>query len=613
MAVDTKHGKSRNGLRMLAATGRLFALLFATTAQAEPKHGIAMHGEPALPADYAHFPYVNPDAPKGGSVSYGVRGSFDSLNPFVLKSMRTTARGVVDPEFGNFVFETLMQRSRDEPFTLYGLLAEKVETDEDRTWVEFTLNPKARWSDGKPVTPQDVIFTFKLFTDKGRPPYSSRMARIEKIEQVGENGVRFTLKDDADREFPLILGLSPVLPKHAIDPETFAESGLTPIIGSGPYLIDEVKPGERITYKRNPDYWGKDLPSMRGFFNFDTVRVEYFRDDTARFEAFKKGIYDINPEGDPVSWETAYDFPAVTSGDVIKATFDSGRPQSMVGMFFNTRKPVFADRKVREGLSMLLDFEWLNANLYGGRYARTGSFWQNSKELSALGRPADESERELLAPFPDAVSPAVMDGSWRPSTTDGSGRDRKVLRAALSLLQEAGYALQDRKLVKDGAPLAFEILTSKLGEEKIALAYKQTAALLGIEVSIRNVDDSQYQQRRQTWDYDMTFATLSSSLSPGAEQVGRWGSASRDPEGTFNYSGTADPAIDAMIDKVVNARERDDFAAAVRALDRVLISGAYAIPLYHIPQDWVAYRKKIGVPEVTPLYGYQLPAWWAKE
>jgi len=601
--------------RMMRCCLAVAAILAATLSGscAEPMHGIAMHGEPALPPDYTHFPYANPEAPKGGSITYGVRGTFDSLNPFVLASMRTTARGIVDPEFGNFVYESLMQRSRDEPFTMYGLIAESIETDPDRTWAEFTINPKAKWSDGVPVTPEDVIFTYELLTEKGRPPYNRRMDRIEKIEKTGENKVKFTFNDKADREFPLIVALSPVLPKHATDVETFEQSSLKPPVGSGPYLVDSIEPGTRIVYRRDPDYWGRDIPSKRGFDNYDTVTVEYFRDQTALFEAFKKGIFDIYPEGDPTKWNTGYDFPAVQEGKVKKAVFESNQPQSMLGFFFNTRRPQFADRKVREALSMLFDFEWVNRNLFNDSYTRTASYWQNSDELSAIGRAAGEREKALLAPYPDAVQPDVMDGTYLPVKTDGSGRDRSVLRTAFSKFGEAGYAIEDGKLVKDGKQLAFEIMTSNSGEEKMALAYKRTAEALGIAVSVRTVDDAQFQKRRQTWDYDVTAGTLSASLSPGAEQIWRWASRSRDAEGTFNYAGASEPAIDAMIQALLNAREREDFAAAVRALDRILISGHYAIPLYHVSEDWVAHRDYVKYPDYTPLYGYQLPVWWIEK
>ncbi len=607
-------------VKILAAVlfGILAAAISPLQAQAEPLHGLAMHGEPALPADFTHFPYANPDAPKGGSVTYGVVGTFDSLNPFVLKSMRTTARGIVDPEFGNLVFEPLMQRSRDEPFTLYGLLAQTAEWNEERTWIEFTLDPEARWSDGQPVTPEDVIFTYELFAEKGRPPFSSRMSRIAAIEKTGERTVKFTFNDTSNREYPLIIALTPILPKHATNAETFDQSTLDIPVGSGPYRVEKVEPGTRIVYKRNPDYWGAKKPSMVGFANHDTVTVEYFRDGTARFEAFKKGVFDIFAESDPVKWETAYDFPAAAEGRVKQASFVSDKPDDYLGFFFNTRRPVFADVRVREAVAMLFDFEWVNTNLYSGRYRRTASFWQNSSELSALGRPADAAETALLAAYPDVVSPAVLDGTWAPPVTDGSGRDRNVLRAAVAKLAEAGYAIEGGLMVKDGVQLSFEVLIGTVVGatqneiERMALALQRSGEAIGIAVAIRGVDDAQFQKRRQTWDYDMTASSLSASLSPGAEQVGRWGTESADPEGTFNLAGVKSPAVDAMIETIVNARTREDLAAAVRALDRILMSGHYAIPLYHQRESWVAHWDHIRYPDgPTPLYGYQLPVWWS--
>ncbi|WP_420962398.1 extracellular solute-binding protein [Brucella sp. IR073] len=581
-------------------------------AQAEPTHGIAMHGEPDLPPDYTHFPYADPDAPKGGSVHYGVIGTFDSLNPFVLQSMRTTARGLfLDGEFGNLVFEPLMQRSGDEPFSLYGLIAEKVEMPEDRKWIEFTLNPKAKWSDGQPITVDDVIFTYKILGEKGRPPFSTRVKRIASIEKTGERSVRFTFDDKGDRELPLLIASAmPVLPKHAIDPNTFGNASLKPPVGSGPYIIGQVQPGARIVYKRNPDYWGKDVPSRRGFNNYDQIIIEYFRNDTAQFEAFKKGIVDVQIEGDPTRWNTEYDFPAVTQGLVIKDSFKKGTPNNMLGFVFNTRREKFADKRVRQALTDLFDFEWANRALYAGLYERTEGYWDGSM-LSSVGRPADAREKALLAPFPDAVEPDVMDGTWRAPVTDGSGRDRAAAERAYDLLLKAGFTFHDEQAFDpSGKPFTFEIMTRGPDEEKISLAYARTLRRLGITVNVRTVDDAQYQQRLQTFDYDMILGALSGTLSPGEEQWGRWGSISRDAQGSFNYAGVADPAVDAMITALLAARSEEDFVSAVRALDRVLISGYYYVPLYHPPAQWVARWQRIKHPERTSLYGFQLPTWW---
>jgi peptide/nickel transport system substrate-binding protein len=593
------------------------ALLIATfvfgsmTANAEPLHGISMHGKPALPADYTHFPYANPDAPKGGKIAYGVVGTFDSLNPFILKSMRTRARGIIDPEYGNLYYDTLMQRSRDEAFTMYGLLAETVEWDEERTYLQFNLNPNARWHDGKPVTADDVIFTFEVLRDHGRPPYNRRLNRVEKMEKVSDLSVKFTFNEKSNREFPLILGLMPILPKHDTDPEGFDTSTMDIPVGSGPYKIKEVRPGESITYERDPNYWAKDIPSKVGFDNYDEIRVEYFLSQTAQFEAFKKGLFDVYPEGNPSNWTRSYDFAAVNDGEIIKETFKKQRPSGMFGFVFNTRREVFQDIRVRKALSLIFDFEWVNKNLYNGVYTRTNSFWQGST-LSSYQMPANDIEKALLAPFPDAVSEDIMNGTYALPVSDGSGRDRKTLRQALGLFKEAGYEIKDGKLVDgSGKQLSFEVLPQNEDQEKLALAYQRFAKALGVDMTLRTVDDAQYQQRSQTYDFDIIIKAFSSSFSPGAEQIWRWSSRAVEPEGTFNFAGVASPAIDAMIDALVNARTTEDFQAAVRAYDRTLLSGHYVIPAYHLDQTWIARRNYIKFPEgKQPIYGYQLPVWW---
>jgi peptide/nickel transport system substrate-binding protein len=593
--------------------GAVLAAVLAP-ATAEPRHAIAMQGEPALPADYSHFNYVNPQAPKGGEITYCVVGSFDNLNPFILKSLRTTARGVIDTIYGNLVFEPLMTRNFDEAFSLYGLLADSVDMDPDRKWIEFHLDPKAKWSDGAPVTPDDVLFTYEVFTEKGRPPYSDRMKKIAKLEKTGERSVKFTFNDQADREFPLIIALTPILPKHAFDKETFDKTTLKPVIGSGAYTIAEVKPGDRIVFKRNPDYWGKDIPSKRGFDNYDQITIQYFLNANAQTEAFKKGLCATDTETDPVKRERDMDFPAFKNGDVKQETFQTGMPPVVTGFLFNTRLQKFADLKVREALGMLYDFEWANKNLFGGKYTRTVSFWQGS-ELSALGHPASDKEKALLAPFPGRVPQDVMDGSYMPPQTDASGQDRKVLKAAYDVLHADGYHIEGGRLLDpDGQPFGFEILTSRQEEERLAALYQRTLAKLGIEVSIRTLDGDQIQSRKQRFDFEALIGStgFSNSLSPGIEQVGRWGSAAANAEGSFNLAGVADPAVDAAIQAMLNAREKDDFVAAVRVLDRLLISGHYMVPMQHNTEQWIAYWAYLDHPEKTPLYGYQLPTWWRK-
>ncbi len=588
----------------------IFLLTPLLSAFAQPTHAIAMHGEPALPPDYKHMPYVNPDAPKGGKIVHGVMGTFDSVNPFILKSFRTNARGSHDPILGQLVFESLMFRSRDEPFTMYGLIAEHVEWPDDRSWIEFTLNPIAKWSDGKPITVEDVIFTFNLLAEKGLPRYASRAKKVEKVEQTGERKVRFTFNELADREFPMIIALTVVLPKHAIDPETFDQSTLEPLVGSGPYFMDAINPGKSITYKRNPDYWAKDLPSRIGFSNFDEVKIEYYRTQTGLFEAFKKGLFDVYPEGDPSSWERNFLFPAVLSGDVKKTELKSGNANRMFSFVFNTRKPVFKNPKVREALIQLFDFEWVNKNLFFGKYQRTGSFWHGSN-LSSFGVPASDAEKKLLAPYMDKIKSDVLAGTYKPPVSNGSGRDRKLLRKASNLLKDEGYQMQDGKLYNDkGKPMEFEILARGQSQEKLAIIYRRSLEKLGITVTIRNVDDAQYQRRTKKFDYDMVLQTYRASLSPGIEQFGRWGTRSTNLEGSFNYAGANDPAIDDLIDKMLQARSREDFVTAVRAYDRLLISGDYLVPLYHLDQQWVAHRSYIKTPDKTALYGYRIETWW---
>lgn len=583
-------------------------------AMSEPKHAIAMQGEPALPADYQHFDYVNPDASKGGNITYCVVGSFDNLNPFILKSLRTTARGMQDLILGNLVFEPLMMRNYDEAFSLYGLLADTADMDPERKWIEFHLNPNAKWSDGDPVTPDDVLFTYDVFTDKGRPPYRDRMSLIAKLEKTGDHSVRFTFNDKANRETPLIIALTPIIPKHAFNKDTFDKTTLKPVIGSGPYIIDKVQPGQRIVFKRNPNYWGKDIPSKRGFDNYDQITIEYFLNANAKTEAFKKGICAIYDEGDPVKRERDIDFPAYHRGEVIAETFDTGIPPVVTGFLFNTRLEKFSNPEVRRALGMLYDFEWANKNLFGGKYTRTMSYWQNS-ELSALGHSASDREKALLAPYPGRVPADVMDGSWRPPVNDGTGQDRKVLKLAFDLLKSQGYAVRDGVLLDPkGNPFGFEILTASQDEERFAAIYQRSLEKIGIAVTIRSLEADQIQSRKQRFDFEVLVGSsgFSNSLSPGMEQNLRWGSSEAKREGSFNLAGVADPAVDAAIDAMLRARTKEDYVAAVRVLDRLLISGNYMVPMQYNAQQWLAYWNYLDHPKKTPIFGYQWPTWWRK-
>jgi peptide/nickel transport system substrate-binding protein len=591
---------------------RLSALLLAAAelcaqlppAAAAPIHAIAMHGEPKYPASFKHFDYVNPDAPKGGSVAFGVLGSFDSVNPLIIK-------GNAAPGMRELVYESLLGRANDEPFSLYGLLAESIDVPEDRSSVTFILAAEARFSDGRPVTVADVIFSLELLREKGRPNHRSYYSKVDKIEQLGERAVKLTFKADSGWEMPLIMGLMPVLPMHAVDPTKFEITSFAPAIGSGPYVVASVDAGNSITYRRDPNYWGRDLPINRGRFNFDEIRYDFYRDGNGMFEAFKKGLFQFTTESDPGRWAREYDFPAVADGRVVKQSFDVGVPAGMSGLVFNTRRPFFADRRVREAVILLFDFEWQNKNLHHGLYERTQSYFDGS-ELSSHGRPADGREKLLLAQFPEAVSAEAMNGTLTQPATDGSGRDRGNLRRALQLLAEAGYELKDGKLVNTTTkqPAAFELLALTRDQERLFLTFARDLLKAGIQVSIRQVDSAQYQSRKTSFDFDMLQNSWPVSLSPGNEQNNRWSSEAADAEGSLNYPGVKNPAVDAMIAALLAAKGREEFVAAVRALDRVLLSGAYVVPLYHLPSQWVAYWTKLHHPEVTPLYGPQIDCWW---
>jgi peptide/nickel transport system substrate-binding protein len=582
------------------------AFVVAGTASGnELRHAIAMHGALVYEAGFSHFRYANPEAPKGGRLTQAFVGSFDSLNPLIV-------RGNAFQQMRGFVIESLLARGYDEPFTLYGLLAEFVATDDARTHVVFQLNPKARFSDGKPVSAEDVLFSWRLLRDKGRPNHRGYYSKVTRAEKIGERSVRFDFGGQADRELPLILGLMPILPRHAIDEAKFDETTLEPMLGSGPYRVAEVRAGESVFLKRDPNYWGRDLAVNRGLYNFDELRFDFFRDGNSWFEAFKRGLYDVRFETDPGRWAQQYDFPAARERKLIREGIASGQPKPLQTFVFNTRRELFADARVRAALVELFDFEWVNANLFHGAYRRTASYFEGS-ELSARGKPADARERALLAPFGDAVRPEIMDGTYQPPVSDGSGRDRARLKRALDLLGEAGFTLRGGTLVgPQKAPVSFEIMIATKDDERLALAYSSMLRRAGIAARIRFVDSAQFEQRRQNYDFDMMPYTWQQSLSPGNEQAFYFGSEAADVPGTRNYMGSKNPAIDAMIAALLVARERKDFVSAVRALDRVLMSGQYVIPLFHLPEEWIARWPEIARPANLSLYGSPPETWWRR-
>jgi peptide/nickel transport system substrate-binding protein len=573
---------------------------------AAESYAIAMHGAPALPADFTHMPYANPDAPKGGRLVQGILGTFDSLNPLIV-------RGLAVQQIRGFVVESLLARGNDEAFTLYGLLAKTVETDDARSYVTFRLDPKARFSDGQPVTSEDVLFSWALLRDKGRPNHRQYYSKVVRADAPDSLTARFDFGGAVDRELPLILGLMPVLPKHAVDVATFEETSMTAPVGSGPYRVSAVKPGASVTLTRNPDYWGRELPVNRGLWNFDEIRLDFYREANGHFEAFKRGLYDFRVETEPLRWHEGYDFPAARNGEVIRDTIKTGMPQPSEFLVFNTRHQVFSDIRVRQALTLLFDFEWINRNYFFGLYARTASYYAGS-ELSAYARPPDDRERELLKPYASHMAPAILDGSYRLPVTDGSGRDRTALRSALNLLSEAGYDLDGTVLRQRStkAPLSFEILVTTRDQERIALALQRDLKRAGIEVSVRAVDPVQFDQRRLGFEFDMIQNRWDQSLSPGNEQSFYWGSEAADNQGTRNYMGAKDPAIDIMIAAMLEAREHPAFVSAVRALDRTLMSGFYAIPLFNVREQWIARWNRIERPGATALTGYLPETWWQK-
>jgi peptide/nickel transport system substrate-binding protein len=573
---------------------------------AEESFGIAMHGKPALAAGFSHMPYANPLAPKGGRLTWGVLGTFDSLNPLIVK-------GLAVQQVRNYVLESLMTRGNDEPFTLYGLLARSVETDEARSFVTFRLDPGARFSDGTPVLADDVLFSWALLRDHGRPNHRQFYSRVAKAEVLDPLTIRFDLAGANDRELPLILGLMPILPRHAVDVATFEETSMTGLVGSGPYRVGPIKPGASVTLTRNPDYWGRDLPVNRGLWNFDEVKIDFYRESNGQFEAFKRGLYDFRVETEPLRWHDGYDFAAARNGEVIRDTVKTGMPQPSEFLVFNTRRPVFSDIRVRQALTLLFDFEWINRNYFFGLYSRSAGYFAGS-ELSAYTRPADEQELAFLKPVASGIPADILDGSYRLPLTDGSGRDRATLRGALKLFAEAGYVLEGTALRQrtTGAALSFEILTTTRDQERIALAYAQDLKRAGVAVSVRAVDPVQFDQRRLGYDFDMIQNRWDQSLSPGNEQSFYFGSEAANITGTRNYMGARDPAIDAMISTLLAARDRPAFVSAVRALDRVLMSGFYSIPVFSAGEQWIARWNRIEQPSVTALTGYLPETWWQR-
>ncbi|MGB9153553.1 MAG: extracellular solute-binding protein [Alphaproteobacteria bacterium] len=642
----------------------LLALPFVSTgpvhaATSQPQTALAMTGAPLYPADFTHFDYTDADAPKGGFLKLGVLGSFDSLNPFIVRGQ---------PPFGlgsgtmSLVYESLMTRGWDEPFTLYGLIAESVEVADDRSSIIFNINKEAHFSDGTPITADDVLFSFETLREKGRPNHRTFYKKVAFAQILSPTRIKFAFKRDGakdgagviDREMPLIIGLMPIFPKHDWQDREFNETSLRPPVGSGPYKVTLVDVGRSITYERDPSYWGRDLPAMRGLYNFNKIRIDYYRDDNVSLQGFKAQQYDMRRESDPTKWATAYDFPAVTDGRVRLEHLEHHRTEPAYGFIFNTRHALFADPALRAALEYSFDFTWVNKNLFHGQYKRTTSFFPNSelaapelpegKELEILNAyrappppvtpppnpacatPHDKGHGKILnkdcappvapvpAPAPAASLPDdIFTTPVTPPTAANEEEFRDSLLKAEAMLRDAGYKIEgDQLLTPKGAPVTFEIMLSDPGEEKVALHWVQALKRLGITAAIRTVDSAQYQSRIAGFDYDVTINKWASTLSPGNEQMYFWGSAAADQKGSKNFAGVKDPIVDAIAASIPNATTREDLVASTHALDRVLMRGHYMIPLYYMDADDIASWTKLHHPDTMSLYGNIMEAWWER-
>ena len=586
------------------ALGACALSLAASLAQAAPQHALTLYDEaPKYPAGFQHYDYVNPDAPKGGTFRQKGVGSFDSLNPFISKG--------VPADDMDLNYDTLARQSLDEPFTEYGLVAGRIEKAPDNSWVRFYLRPEARFHDGRPMHAEDVVFSFQTLIQSGSPLYRSYYADVAEVVAEDPQRVLFKFKHSNNRELPLILGQLPVLPKHFWEGRDFTKGSLDIPLGSGPYRVAEVKAGRSIRYERVKDYWARDLPMNRGMFNFDVLDIQYYRDSTVALEAMKAGQFDYWLESSAKNWATAYDIPAVREKRLIREEIPNGNPTGMQGFVFNLRKPLFQDVRVREALALVFDFEWTNKQLFNGAYTRTDSFFENS-DMAASGLPSP-AELKILEPLRGQIPEQVFDTPFNNPVTDASGMLREQQRRAYKLLQEAGWRIVDDKMVDArGTPVKIEFLLTQADFDRVLLPYKRNLADLGIELVIRRVDVSQYITRIRSRDFDMMVGSFSQSTSPGNEQREFWASSSADKPGSRNYIGLRDPAIDSLVESLINATSRQDLVDHARALDRVLLWGHYVVPNWHIKTWRVAYWNHIYHPAITPRYDIGVETWWSK-
>lgn len=596
----------------LAGIGAAASITLAGTyAMAEPQHGIAMYGDPSLPPDFAHLPYANPDAPIGGKMVTANVGSFDSLNPYIQK-------GSVHWQLRYLTGDSLMGRSLDEPFTLYGVIAESIETSPERDWVEFTIREGAEFHDGSPITVEDVIWSYETLGTEGHGRYRGFWAKVDTLEAVGPRTVRFTF-DVEDKELALIAGLRPILKKAQWDGVEFGDSGLDVIpIVSGEYKIADFEAGRFISFQRDPDYWGADIPFKVGTGNLDEVRLEFFGDDTAAFEAFKIGIVNTQREFNVAKWDGQYNFPRVQNGEVVKAILPHERPSGMTGYVMNTRRDVFSDWRVRDAMLHVFNFEFINEAMTGSQQPRITSYWSNSP-LAMKDGPATGRVAEFLEPFADELTPGTIEGYALP-VSDGSERNRAGIRAALAQLEAAGYTVQDGVLADaNGKPFTFEILVQNGRSEQAAIIdiFAQSLSRIGVTPTVVSADNAQFKERTDAYDFDMTYYRRSVSLSPGNEQYAYYGSERADEPGGRNLMGVKSAAADAMIGRLLTSESQDDFRAAVAGLDRVLTAGRYVLPIYQWNISRVASDKELKYPANLPIFGdwpgWQPDVWWYEE
>ncbi len=569
---------------------------------AKEQYGLAMVGTPAMPINFKHFNYTNPDAPKGGTLRQAILGNFDTLNPFSLKG--TAAQSL------NLVYDRLMMRSWDEPFTLYPLIAQSIDVPDDRSSITFTLNPLAKFQDGTPILASDVLFSFNILKENGRPNMRNTYKIVTTVKKINDHQVKFNLSADRTKETVMILAMMPVLSEAWWKNQDLNKTILTPPNSTGPYRITEVDVGRRIVMERNPDYWAKDLPVAKGQYNFDRIIFNYFKNQTTAFESFKSGDTDIWIDTNPGHWINAYDFPSAKNGNINREKIQHGRVEKMWGFIFNSRRPPFDDRNIRKALSMVIDYEWINRNIFYGQYKTLTSFFPNS-QLAATGKP-DPEELSLLAPYKNILSPDVFENSWTPRPTGTQSTVRANRIAADKLLSASGWVIKDnhRVHIKTGETLDFEILIGSPEEEKLALAFKRSLAQLGISVKLRTLDAAAFQSRLTEYDYDMILYNWQNTLSPGTEQAVYWGCSAASQKGRFNYAQICNPAVDDLVSRIPNARTLPEMISTVRALDRVLMSEFYVIPLFYTGKDFIASWKHLSRPRQPSLYGNIMESWW---